>query len=454
MKYLISSKLQLRLQSWIFTILLLTLMAFAAWFSTQYRFSFDLSANQRNSLSDSSLRLIANIDQPMKITSFISPVNENRETLTRLFDRYSQQQPNITFETINPDLAPQQLREFNIEFDGETLIQYSNRSETLRQITESTITNAMQRLMRQGERWIAFLQGHGERNPFGQANHDISLFASQLGSKGFHVEQLLFNETSRIPVNTNVLVIASPQSDLLPGEVDLVQQYIEAGGNLLWLTEPDDKSHQGSLADSLLLEFLPGTIIDPNSQLLGLKRMDFVLVADFPMHDITRNLQSLTLFPQAQGIEFYGDGQIWQQQVLLQSNSRSWNETGEVTGEVLYGDNDDEHAGPLNIGISLARSIQADDGKLSEQRIVVSGDGDFLSNRYLGNGSNTELGLNMINWLSHDDDLIAIHPKSAPDIRLDLSQNAQFIIGFGFLLFLPAGLLLAGVRIWLVRRKK
>jgi ABC-type uncharacterized transport system involved in gliding motility auxiliary subunit len=137
----------------------------------------------------------------------------------------------------------------------------------------------------------------------------------------------------------------------------------------------------------------------------------------------------------------------------LRSGDTSWSETGTMEGEIFSGDNHDELPGPLNIGITLSRSHQLDDGSLFEQRVVVIGDADFLSNRYLGNGSNLELGLNLINWLSHDDNLIAISPRPAPDTRLELSQSQKIVISFTFLLVIPLLLIGTGMRIWLKRRK-
>jgi hypothetical protein len=175
---------------------------------------------------------------------------------------------------------------------------------------------------------------------------------------------------------------------------------------------------------------------------MGLDRVDFALVGEYPRHPITQNLSSLSVFPQAQAIEFSGD-ELWQLQVFLQSDEHSWNETGELRGEIFKGDDEDESSGPLNIGLTLARSIQGDDG-----------DADFVSNRYLGNGSNLDIGLNLVNWLSHDDKLIAINPRPAPDTRLELSQPEQLAIALIFLLALPLGLLASGLRIWLKRRNR
>jgi ABC-type uncharacterized transport system involved in gliding motility auxiliary subunit len=82
------------------------------------------------------------------------------------------------------------------------------------------------------------------------------------------------------------------------------------------------------------------------------------------------------------------------------------------------------------------------------------GDADFISNQYLGNGGNLEIGVNLINWLSHDDRLIAINPRPAPDTQLELSQPELTVIAAFFLILLPLGLLGSGLRIWLKRRKR
>ena len=85
---------------------------------------------------------------------------------------------------------------------------------------------------------------------------------------------------------------------------------------------------------------------------------------------------------------------------------------------------------------------------------LIVGDADFISNSYLGNGANLDIGINLVNWLSHDDNLISINPRPAPDTRLELSKNQQIAISFIFLLILPGLLFGLGLRIWLQRRKR
>ena len=446
---------QIRLQSGLFVVLFLAVVGLLGWLSQLNPLSIDLSANQRNSLSAETIRLVKSLQHPVEITIFISPVNENRAVLERLFERYQHQQPLVKFRSLNPDLTPELLRQYDIRSDGEVLIEYQGRSEKISQVSEAKVTNAIQRLVRLGDRWLVFLQGHGERNPYSESNHDFSVFASRLAGHGFTIENLSLTQTNSIPQNTDVLVIASPQVALLPGEIELIQEYIEGGGSLLWLADTGQTIDSMELiSDQLTIEFLPGVIVDPNAQLLGLNRIDFALVANYPRHPVTQGIDSLSLFPQAQALEFYGDNNTWQQRSFLLSSDASWNETGSISGEVFKGDNDDETPGPLDIGMTLSASHEADDATQFEQRIAIVGDADFLSNRYLGNGSNLEIGLNLMNWLSHDDNLISISPRAAPDTLLELSQTQQIIIGLGFLLLLPLSLFGSGLTIWLKRRNR
>lgn len=445
---------QLRFQSAAFVLLFVLFLGLCAWLSTQFKFAVDLTANQRNSLSAESIRLMDSLEQPLSIRLFISPVNQDAELYSALFEKYSAASAQVSFEALNPDRYPQLLREFDIRYDGEALIEYDGRTEKLLQISESSVTHAMQRLLRSGERFLVFLQGHGERNPFSEANHDYSLLASQLSEKGFNIQVLQLTESMGIPDNTDVLIMASPVVELLPGELRMLEQYIETGGNLLWLADPEQaEGDLGFFAESLGVELLPGVIVDPNTQLLGLDSVDFAVVAEYPFHPVTQSVSALSLFPQARGLRIIDENSGWQTQALINSSAAGWSEMGELLGEIRFGDDPDEAAGPLSLALSLQRSVYDSDNELQEQRLVIAGDADFLSNRYLGNGANLDIGINLLNWLSEDDQLIAITPKPAPDTQLELTNPQLMAIGAVFLFILPAGLMVSGIVIWQRRRK-
>jgi len=84
---------------------------------------------------------------------------------------------------------------------------------------------------------------------------------------------------------------------------------------------------------------------------------------------------------------------------------------------------------------------------------MVIGDGDFLSNTYLGNGGNLNLGLSLMRWLTRDDSLIDIPARPVSDKQLNLTPFSGILIALTFLVLLPLLLTLAGLAIWWRRRK-
>ncbi len=457
------SRRRLKLESWGFVVLFLAVVGLIAWLSTRYHYQSDWTASGRHTLSEASRNLLASMKGPIQITSFIreSDANGLRKRTTDLVNRYRDKKSDLTLTFVDPDLDPEKVRAMNVSLEGEMVVEYKGRRENLKSVGEQALTNALQRLARSTERTIVFLEGHGERSPEKVANFDLSERTRQLKDKGFHSTTLNLGTMPGIPDNTSVLVIASPQVDLLPGEVKIIEDYVAKGGNLLWFSEPGSLHGLEPLAQSLGVDFEPGTIVDPTGKMLGINHPALVVVAEYPKHPVTEELSSLTLFPFARPLKLesvHG----WEGTELLRTLDRSWSETGPLEGSVRF-DQGKDLKGPLTIAALLTRdrpgsttsgSPDNKPGQHPQQRVAGFGDGDFLSNTYLGNGANLDLGNRLINWLSNDDSFITIAAHTSPDTHLEMTSTTTLLIGGGFLVVIPLTLLIAGVVIWLKRRKR
>jgi len=444
MKVTKKTHLQLRIQNIIFTFLFLVFMAMLAWLGERYGFSLDLTENNRNTLSPASIELLKKIDGPISITSFVKK-NEQIEKFIRRYQRYKE---DISLSFVDPDIEPQLARENGVRVKGELVLRFGERRENLQTLTEQAMSNVLQRLARSAERYIVFLEGHGERSPRGRANHDVADWAAQLQARGLNTQTINLGVNQKIPGNAAALVIAGPQVDLLPGEMSIISRYLADGGNLLWLADPGELYGLGALAEQLGIEFLPGMIVDPTTQRLGLDDPRITVIAEYGGQAVTNNFANLTLFPQASAIDLV-EGSEWQAEAFLITAADSWSETGPLQGELAL-DPGEDIPGPLNLGVILTRNQSNDTPQ--QQRIIVIGDGDFLSNQYLGNAGNQDLGLNLINWLSRDDAFLDIPAKTATDLSLELSPSTAGIIGLIFIL-LPIVLLIGGFLIWRRRRR-
>jgi ABC-type uncharacterized transport system involved in gliding motility auxiliary subunit len=453
MKITRHARILLRLQGLVFGVLFTGSILMLGWLSTQYVYQADWTAGARNTVSEQTRQLLGEITGPVSITAFVREDDLLEKQIRDLVGSYQRFKDDISLEFVNPDTAPERVRELGIASGGELAIHYQGRREHIQTLSEQQLTNALLRLSRQEARWIVFLSGHGERAPAGETNHGLGIFGQELERKGLNIQTLSLVE-SGIPANTNLLVLASPRVDLLPGEVDKLLAYVEQGGNLLWLAEPGALHGLEPLAEQLDIEFLPGMVVDATTQMFGIDNPSFAVITGYPNHAITSELNTVTVFPEAAALDLNDSGD-WAVTPLLATLERSWTELGELEGQIQFDADSDERAGPLDIGVALTRDRPGEStDTASEQRIVVIGDGDFLSNTYLGNAGNLGLGLNMVHWLSHDDSFIDIRVQSAPDRTLELGRIAQAVIGLGFFIGLPLVLLFSGIVIWLRRRRR
>jgi hypothetical protein len=462
MKVTPHSRQVLRLHNALFVLLFAACLGLVGWLSTRYVYEADWTSSGRNTLSDASVALLKEMNGEVSITAYAreaSPLVRRR--ISETVARYQRRKPDIRLSFVNPDVEPQKARELGITSDGELLIEYRGRTERLEEISESGLTNALQRVARGGERRLVFLTGHGERDPMGEAGYDYSSLAQQLKAKGIEVDKLNLGQTPSVPPDTTVLAIVSPQVDVLPGEVGLIGDYVERGGNLLWLMDPGPMHGLEPLAKRLGVEFESGVVLDPNVSQVGLLLFGtndprVVLVAGYPPHEVTRGFELNTLFPIAGALTFAETGG-WHGADILKTLSNTWLATGELSGAVKYREGKDT-PGPLTLGVALSRDRPGapHDGAEAAptQRAVVVADSDFLSTAFLGMGGNLQLGLNLLNWLSSDDRLIEVPARTAPDLSLQFSRLDMGVIGFGFVLGLPLALLASGLVIWFRRRRR
>ncbi len=458
--------LEIRLQNLLFSALFLVVIGLLAWLSREYSVRFDWTAAHQHTLSSNSLKVLDLFKEPVMVTAYARENQPVREPIRELVDRYNEGGSYLTLEFINPDTQPDRVRQWGVKVDGELVLTYQGRTEKIEEAREMTLTNALQRLAAPEDREIVFLSGHGERAPEGEASHDLKQFTDEVKRKGFKVRALNLATTPQLPTNRTVLVMASPRSPLLPGEVKLIQEYVAAGGALWWLSDPGQPSSLRPLAENLGIQFLPGTVVDASTQLLGIDDPTFALVAEYPPHAITQGFQDMTVFPSSVAMEIKTENDFEREPILV-TLDRSWTETSPLEGKIAFDASLGEKKGPLDIGIALTRlkpqaaaslkeaapesSVET---KPSEQRLVVVGDGDFLSNAYLGNGGNLALGINILQWLSQSDTMINIQKAEAPDRKIQLSSLASGAMAIGFLFVVPLLLIGTGAFVWFKRRNR
>ncbi len=438
------------IQNGVFVILLLLLVILLGYLAAQTRLQWDVSQNGRNSLSEASVEILQKLQGPVQVTAYATEqhvqLGDIRKIIADFVALYQRVKPDLSLTFIDPVAQPILTQEANVQVNGEMVIKFNQRVEHLTAINEQAFSSILMRLARAEGRLIVILSGHGERKLDGNANYDLGEFGKHLRTNGLSSQQVNLAIEQDVPMNASMLMIASPQTDLLPGEVDKLLNYIDRGGNLLWLVDQESLRGLLPLTEKLRLTLTPGVVVDPQAEQLKVP-ITFALGASYGQHAITNNFDYITVFPFARQITINENAE-WSGVSLVEVAQQGWVESGDVNGEITF-DQATDVAGPISIAVALMRTMQD-----REQRVVVVGSGHFLANTYLGNGSNLDFGVNLINWLTGDEELMVIQPRATLDNHLILNESELTLIVASFLVLLPLLFLMSGTFIWWRRRRK
>lgn len=451
------TKKQTLVQQIFSAVLMLAVVGLLGWLSVRYKAELDWTAGNRNTLTEASLKQLESMPDPIKFTVFAPSGADIRRSVETDLGRYRRARPDLQIDFVDPSANPQLVKDYKVTSVGEIVVEYQGRRESLRSTTEPSVTTTLQRLAYGGEQWVLFLEGHGERSLQDDQNPaSYAGFAQLLRDKGLKVRGLNLVQEAAIPDNTSVLVIASPERQPLAGEINLIREYVQKGGNLLWLADPDQPAGLGPLAEALGVAWQDGYAILPEYQIIGTGHPGFFAAIGYPPNPVTQGFEQITLFPFARSLVLNPTAG-WANQPLLMTSEAAWLETGDISsGRVALDDSDIK--GPLVIGATLTRQLMdkvADkDAMPPTQRLALVGDADFISNAYLGEVGNQQLGLNLVQWLASRDAQLNINVPKAPDTALMLPGWATMAIAGGFVVLLPLLLLGWGVGRWLVRRRK
>jgi ABC-type uncharacterized transport system involved in gliding motility auxiliary subunit len=444
-------QLQLLAQNTLFAVLLVAAAILIVYLLRDNKLQVDVTQNKRTSLSQATRDVLAKMQGPITITAYATTQDavsgDVRAAIRDFLAPYQLLKRDLTLSFVDPREQPKQTAAANVRANGEMVIEYGTRSEHLTTLTEQAMANLLMRLARSQERVVMYVDGHGEPKLDGSANFDLGDFGRQLGNKGFKVQGLNLAVAPQVPDNVSVLVLTHPRAEMLKGEVDKIVRHVEAGGSLLWLIEQEPLRGLQPLAELLGLQLGPGVAVDPAAAQLGIPAT-IALSSNYGFHPITEHFtQFNTAFPQVRAIGTPPEGGAWRSTVVVEAAQNGWVETGAVNGQVRF-DRERDPKGPVPVVVALERKV----GERS-QRVIVAGGSGFLSNQFVGLLSNLDLGTNMLNWLSEDDDLITIQPRARVDSSLQLSRTALVLIVTVFLALLPAAMLVAGGTIWWRRRR-
>jgi len=430
---------------------------------------WDVTANKQFSLADQSKNVLAKLDSPLQVMVFAQ-----EPEFPRYQDRmkeYEYASKNISTQYIDPDKKPTLAKQNQIQQYGTIIFNYKGRTERVSSDSEQDITTGIIKVVTGQQRKVYFTQGHGEKDTTSAERDGYNGIAAALGRENYTVEKLVIAQQGAIPDDAAVVVVAGPRTDFFPPEIEALKTYLGKAGKLLLQLDPPDKTDSPPVTNLIALAHDWGMDVGTNVvvDVSGMGRLigtdaSVPVAANYPSHPITQRFNFLTAFPLARSVTPVSGGVNGHTaQTFIETSPRSWAETDikslVSSGEVALDESKGDKKGPVSIAAAAQASLTPADSKAAdanapkpETRVAVVGDSDFAANSGLGIQGNRDLFMNIIGWLSQQENLISIRPKDADDRRITLTATEQSNIVWLSLLIIPACIFGTGVYTWWRRR--
>lgn len=311
---------------------------------------------------------------------------------------------------------------------------------------------------------IAFLQGEEERSidktgdkHYKVATNEINTRAA-LVNQGFDVLSLSLVD-QEMPKGLTALVIADPRAEFSPVVLSKIERYIEEGGNLLLAGEPGKQSVLNPILKHLGVQLMEGTILQGDSNFSPDAVSSYVSYSGNEFGtQITGLYHSKTPIntPGAAGLTFQTDGSFDIQTLLSTDEKITWNRAGKVvldSADIVFSPERGDVKKSLPTALYLTRKVGP-----KEQRILVTGDADFLSNvelaRKFPETGNSKFYQGFLGWFSYGK--FPIQPRfiSPTDNKLHMTSDGFKSVKRLMLFLVPSILLLAGTVLLLRRQRK
>lgn len=419
--------------------------------ASRHSVRWDLSENQNFTLAPQTYRVLRTLPHDVKITVFTREKDAGYQAYKERLESYRQASAKLTVEFIDPEKQPKIAQNYGI-FRTDTAIFESN-GQTIRVTSPSEVelTGALLRISKDAKKRIVFVEGHSERSLEDKERNGLSIAKEALTKQGYDVGTVSLLQETSVPSNTTVLVLAGPRRAVTKDEQDRIQAYVEKGGHLMVLVDPDTQTGLESLLTHWGLGLGPGVLVDLQDR-LAQGDLTALLVRTFTEHEITQDLTSAVLFPLSRHVTFDEQaGKEWEYVPLARTSANSWAETN-MQGRVVSLNEKEDVKGPLPMAAALAPKKAPEEGK-PRPAIVVIGNSAFATNAFFNFPGNSDFFLHTTGWLAEERDLISIAPKE-PTLRpFTPNPTQERALLYIQVIFLPLMTFLTGMMVWRKRRR-
>lgn len=436
----------------VYVLVILAVIFVANWLAKDHNKSVDVTANKRFSLSDQTKKVVGDLKKDVQVYYFDKA--DSYERARDMLDRYSNLSTKFRVNYVDPDKKPDVAKVEGARSFGDIIVDSGTKKETAKSLTEEEITGALIRVLKSGARNVCFVEGSGEHQISDTTGREgYGAFKEIVERNNYKTQTVQLVQKPEVPKDCTVLVVGGPKQDYLPPAIDAIKAFVKGGGRAIIgfdpvLNLPDDKMGDTPALAAMVQDWgitaNGDVILDQGtmSQFFGGPLSP--VVATYESHAITRTMaDSVTVFPLSRSLTVKSPAE------KLFSTSDSSHTLTNPKLPIHESDLDKNPKGPFVLGAAATVGTGSAAG-----RVVVTGSSNWLGNQLIGARqiANRDLALNVMNWLTSDEDLISIRPKEPEDRRLKVTNSSMKMIFFASVIFFPLVVIISGVSVWWQRR--
>ncbi|MDC0035427.1 GldG family protein [Chloroflexi bacterium] len=437
----------------------------------------DVTATRVFTLSEQTYRILDNLsesDRSVHAYAFFvsSPSSNNqRQSAEDLLNEFDRRSDNFTFSFVDPELNRSEALKYKVTTYPSIVFEADDgKFEGVTLLTEQDFVTGILIATGTEQKVIYYLTGHGEtsisRDPMtgaiGLEGLDLAIDGMQRDN--YFVMSFNLKQFERIPDDAAVLIIPGPKNnkDLDEAEYEAILDYIQRGGRILMLLDPDPPVKFNTLAALYGMAISSEHVVDAVSNVSGeyLTPMtqkangQFTTSSSIPGLTIADDI-SVTLFPDAAAIltpapeEFALREHINLTQLSM-TTPASW--LTEDPEDIGY--SSEKQSGPFPLAAVVEATGKYTDLSATHKlaKIVLFSDSDFATNKYFASMDNADIFLNSVNWLADDFELISIRPKLLPYRELVVNSRERDFIKWSSWTLPPTFMLFMAFIVWWRRR--
>jgi len=428
---------------------------------------FDLTREGVFTPSKQAESVVDHLSRDVKLTYFYQSQDQEGRRAKDMIEVLGRRNARLHVRTVDPDKQPTVADTYGVRIYNAAVLETDGRRIQVMSTDENQIALGILRVIREQVTTLCFMEGHNEYpvenfefhthfegvagHSHGEGSsaivqmrfHGVGRMRRALESFGYDVRKIIPATMSAIPADCAVVLDVNPRATYLPGESDLLLDYLAKGGAAILMYD------LGFVLEARLTAGLRkvGVVVEQDVVIDPLDHYstdpEVVAVPVYERHPITRSV-ALTFFPGIRSLTLLPPPPGVTSGPLFLSSPQSYTRAVPTVAE--------RQPGRDNVAAALDGTWPGARPGSKPFRLVVVGDGDFASNSFLPYMANSDLALAMVRWAVREEHAPTVAVRMPVPRLVLLTKSQMQRIFLTIEVVLPLCVVVTGVLVWWRRR--